>query len=84
MSKQCTKGSRGELLADDDAGWTFSFEVLVQVLILFTAGKCYDLSCNVSAKLLLAGAVLNVNIYAKLAVLKADELKRDNVRALMQ
>ena len=84
VSKQCTQGSRGKLLTDDNAGRTFTLEVLVQVLILFTAGKCNNLSCHVSAELLLAGAVLNVNIYAKLAVLKADELKRDNVRALMQ
>ena len=84
VSKQCTKGSWCKLLANDNAGRTFTFKVLVQVLILFTAGKCNNLSCHVSAELLLAGAVLNVNIYAKLAVLKADELKRDNVRALMQ
>ena len=50
VSKQCTQGSRGKLLTDDNAGRTFTLEVLVQVLILFTAGKCNNLSCHVSRR----------------------------------
>ena len=84
VCKQCSQRLRIYLISDNDAGRTAAFEVFVFILICFTAGKCNNLSCHVSAELLLAGAVLNVNIYAKLAVLKADELKRDNVRSLME
>ena len=84
VSKKSTKGGRCKLITDDNAGWTFALEVLIQVLIFFAAGKCNDLSSNIGAKLLLAGAVLNVNIYSKLALLKADELKRNDIRALME
>ena len=81
VSKKSTKGSRCKLITDDNAGWTFALEILIQVLILLAAGKCNDLSSNIGAKLLLAGTVLNVNIYSKLALLKADELKRNDIRA---
>ena len=83
MSKKSTKGGRCKLITDDNAGWTFALEVLIQVLIFFAAGKCNDLSSNIGAKLLLAGAVLNVTISSKLALLEDDELKRNNVSSLM-
>ena len=84
VSKKCTKRCRVQVLTNDNAGGTFALEVLIQVLILFTAGKCYDLSSNVCAEFLLAGAVLNIHIYAKLALPEADELERDDVRALVK
>ena len=51
VSKKSTKGGRCKLITDDNAGWTFALEVLIQVLIFFAAGKCNDLSSNIGAKL---------------------------------
>ena len=63
---------------------TFSFEVLVQVFVFFTAGKCYDLCSYVCTQFLLAGAVFDINIYAQLAVFESDELQRNDISSLMQ
>ena len=41
VSKKSTKGGRCKLITDDNAGWTFALEVLIQVLIFFAAGKCW-------------------------------------------
>ena len=62
MCKQCTQSLRGQLVADDNAGRTSAFEILIAVLIGFTTCKCNDLSSNICTKLLLACAVLNCNI----------------------
>ena len=48
------------------------------------AGKCNNLSCYVSAELLLAGASLDIYICTDLAVLEADELKWNNVCSLVK
>ena len=43
MCKQCTQSLRGQLVADDNAGRTSAFEILIAVIICLTAGKCNDL-----------------------------------------
>ena len=83
VCQKCTKGCRCKLLTDDNTGRTSALEVFVQVLIFFATCKCYDLCSNVCAELLLAGAAFDVNIYTKLALLKADELQRNDVSSLM-
>ena len=84
VCQKCSERLWVYLLTDDDAGWTSALEILVAVLIGFAACECHDLSCDICAELLLACAVLDHNICADLAVLKADKLKRYDVCALMQ
>ena len=84
MCKQRTQSLRGQLVADDNAGRTSAFEILIAVIICLTAGKCNDLCSHVCAQLLLAGAALNDNIRADLAVLKSDKLQRNDSGSLMQ
>ena len=83
VCQKCTKGCMCKLLTDDNTGRTSALKVFIQVLIFFAAGESYDLSCNVCAELLLAGAVFNINIYTKLTLLKSDELQRNDVSSLM-
>ena len=84
MCKQCTQSLRGQLVADDNAGRTSAFEILIAVIICLTAGKCNDLCSHVCAQLLLAGAALNDNVRADLAILKSDKLQRNDIGSLMQ
>ena len=84
MCKQCPQSLRGQLVADDNAGRTSAFEILIAVIICLTAGKCNDLCSHVCAQLLLAGAALNDNVRADLAVLKSDKLQRNDIGSLMQ
>ena len=84
VSKKGTKSLRCKLLTNDDTGRTAALEVFVQVLIFLAAGKSYDLSSNICTKFLLACAVLYININAELALLKADELKRNDVGSLVE
>ena len=84
VCQKCSERLRVHLLTNDDAGWTSTLEILVAVLVGFAACECHDLSCDICAELLLACAVLDHNICADLAVLKADKLKRYDVCALMQ
>ena len=79
VCQKCSERLWVYLLTDDDAGWTSALEILVAVLIGFAACECHDLSCDICAELLLACAVLDHNICADLAVLKADTLKRYDV-----
>ena len=57
---------------------------MVGVLVSLAASKCHDLSRDVSAELLLAGAALNDNIHADLAVVKSYELHGNDVGSLME
>ena len=84
VCKQGSKCLRINLLTNDDGRWTTTLEVLVAVLILLTACKCYDLCSNICAELLLACASLNLYIRADLAVLECDKLQWNNVSSLMQ
>ena len=43
MCKQCTQSLRGQPVADDNAGRTSAFKILIAVIICFTAGKCNNL-----------------------------------------
>ena len=84
VCKECAKACRIYLLADDDAGRTSAFEVLIAIVICFTACKCNDLSCYVCTEFLLACAVLDHYICTHLVVLKSDELKRYDICSLMK
>ena len=84
VSKKCTKGRRSKLLTCDDAGRTAAFKVFVQVLVLFAACKSNDLCSYIGTELLLACAVLNVNINTKLALFESDKLKRYDIGSLME
>ena len=82
VSKERAERLGIEVLACDDAGRTAAGECLVGVLVSLAASKCHDLSRDVSAELLLAGAALNDNIHADLAVVKSYELHGNNVGSL--
>ena len=84
MRKDGAECFRSQLVADDDAGGTSALEILVPVFIVLAAGKGHDLRRDVRAELLLAGAVLDDHIVRHLALLKADELDRDDAGALVQ
>ena len=84
MGKDRAYRFRSELIADDDAGRSVACEELISVLIVLAACKCHDLCCHICTELLLAGAVLDHNICLSLALLKADELKRNDVGALVE
>ena len=56
----------------------------LSLIHIFTAGKSYHLGNYVRAELLLAGAVLNIHVYATLVVLKSDELQRYDISSLMK
>ena len=84
VGKQRTQRFRRQFLADNDAGGAVPGEVLVPVFVLLAAGKSHDLSRHVGAQLLLAGAALNHNVRFRLALLKADELQRDDIRSLVK
>ena len=84
MCQQRTQSFRIQLITDDDAGGTSALEILVAVVICFTAGESYDLCSYVSAKLLLAGAALDIYICADLAVSETYKLQRNDVCSLMQ
>ena len=83
-ARSAPRDFRCKFLTNNDTGRTSALEVFVQVLIFFSACKSNDLCCNVCTELLLACAVLDININTKLALLKADELKRNNIGSLMQ
>ena len=74
MCKQCTQSLRGQLVADDNAGRTSAFEILITVLIGFTTCKCNDLGSYICTKFLLACTILDHNICFHLAVLVSNEL----------
>ena len=84
MCQQSAEGCRCQLVADDDAGRSAALEILILVIILLSAGKGHDLRCDIGAELLLAGAVLNCYIVLTLTVLKANELKRNNICSLVK
>ena len=84
VCQQRTQSFRIQLITDDDAGGTSALEILVAVVICFTAGESYDLCSYVSAKLLLAGAALDIYICADLAVSETYKLQRNDVCSLMQ
>ena len=84
MCKQCTQSLRGQPVADDNAGRTSAFEILIAVIICLTAGKCNDLSCYVCAEFLLAGAALDVDIGLHLVIAEAYKLQRNDISSLMQ
>ena len=84
VCKKRTQRLRCKFLTNNDTGRTSALEVFVQVLIFFSACKSNDLCCNVCTEFLLACAVLDININTKLALFKADELKRNNIGSLMQ
>ena len=84
MGEQCANGFRSESLSNDDAGRTVAGELLIVVLVVPAAGECHDLRNHVRAKLLLAGAALDVYVNAELALLKADELQGNDVGSLMK
>ena len=84
VSEQSAEGFGIQGVADDNAGGASACECLVGVLIVFAAGKGHDLGHDVCAQLFLAGAALDVDIHADLAVFVADELHRDDVCALVQ
>ena len=81
--KQGAERLRIQLFADDDAEgrppskFCCGFHPLLH-------WQSHDLRRNVRAELLLARAVLNDNVGADLAVLKADELQRNNICSLME
>ena len=84
VCQKCAKCLWSKLITDDDAGWAATLKVLVLIVVCLTTCESNDLGCNVCAKLLLAGAALDVYICSDLAVLKSDELKRNDVCSLMQ
>ena len=84
VCEQSAERSRCQLVTDDDAGRAAALKLLVVVRIVLAAGKGNNLCDNVCTQLLLAGAALNVDICADLAVLEADKLQRGNICALMQ
>ena len=42
MCKQCTQSLRGQLFADDNAGRTSAFEILIAVIICLTASAMWS------------------------------------------
>ena len=74
VSKESAERLGIEVFACDDAGRTAAGECLVGVLIFLAAGKCHDLGDYVGTQFFLAGAALDIDVHAELAVLEADEL----------
>ena len=71
-------------MGNDNAGGTSALKLLIQILIIFAAGKCNDLSSHIGTELLLARAVLDHNVCSDLAVLKSHKLDRHNIGSLME
>ena len=65
VCKKRTQRLRCKFLTNNDTGRTSALEVFVQVLIFFSTCKSNDLCCNVCTELLLACAVLDININTK-------------------
>ena len=84
MSKKCTKTSWIQLIANDNAGRTSTFKVLIAVVISFTTCKSYNLSSYVSAEFLLACASLDHNICFHLVVSESYKLQWNNISSLMK
>ena len=84
VSKECAERLGSQLLAGDDAGRAAACEGFVGILVGLAACKCHDLCRDVRAELLLAGAALNDNIHADLAVVKSYELHGNDVGSLME
>ena len=84
VREECAERFRCQLVACDDAGRSAAVELLVQVVVFFSAGEGYDLSCYVSAKLFLACAALDLYVSSGLVFSEADELERNDVLALME
>ena len=77
VSEQRTQRLRNQLISDDDAGRSLSFEDLIRILVILSGCKCHDLSRYICGKLLLARCALNFNIIAPLALPETDELHRN-------
>ena len=84
VRKQSAKGTRRQLLADNDTGRTSAFKPLIQICIVFATGKCDDLRGNVCTEFLLACAALDINVTANLGLSESDELHRNDICALVE
>ena len=84
MSENSAECFRCQLVSYDDAGRSAACEILILVVIILAACKCNDLSRYIGGKLLLAGRILDHHVIVHLVILEADELKRNNIRTLME
>ena len=84
VSKQGTDSLGSQLISNDDTGGTTAFKILVPIFVCFAASKGHDLGNHIGTELLLAGAALNFDVRAHLAIPETNKLPRNKVCALMQ